>query len=329
MAYKYPFSMESTKHSLIGLLVVAGGLFVSIGSSATACWYSYLVALVVILQVGVFLYYDTLVRDERQTLLRQLQTCERHVKDHFPESVRGRLQQSQQAHNHQQQPHQPPESNENAAVSCCRPAQPRDGPIWDLHTEATVLFADLKGFTKWSNAARRSPDDVFRLLETLYSAFDRLAEQHHVYKIETVGDCYVCVTGAPSPDPHHAQNMAAFALALLERSTQILQEMESTLPGASELELRVGLHSGPVVLGVLRCAKQRLQIFGNTVNTASRMESTGRAGRIQISAATANLLALKHGKEHWFQRRSDSVVAKGLGRLNTYWLVNTSSPSPS
>jgi len=307
-------TIDFTKHTLIGLQVT-GGLLFSVGTSN---WWSCLIGTIVALQIGIFLHFDALIRQE-------LDISERHLKEHFPEDVRDRLQEQQQQQQQQLQEEVDCDGlldGDSSSLSTSASA-----PIFDLHPEATVLFADLKGFTQWSH--NRNPDDVFQLLEALYAAIDELAIHYHVYKIETVGDCYLAVAGAPTADPDHALHMAQFAQAMLERSTQLLRgelprSSSLALPdGTSQLQLRVGLHSGPVVLGVLRCAKQRLQIFGDTVNKASRMESTGQGGKIQISSATAHYLSLKHNKGHWLARRLGRVEAKGLGRVVTYWLDTT------
>lgn len=101
---------------------------------------------------------------------------------------------------------------------------------------------------------------------------------------------------------------------------KVCENLEGVLgPGTEELAMRIGLHSGPVTAGVLRGQKSRFQLFGDTVNTASRMESTGIKGRIQVSQDTANLL-IKAGKVHWIKERVDRVVAKGKGELTTFWL---------
>jgi hypothetical protein len=134
------------------------------------------------------------------------------------------------------------------------------------------------------------------------------------------GDTYVAVSGLPNPDKRHALSMARFAMDCLKRFKELTKQLENTLgPDTAELGLRIGLHSGPVTAGVLRGERSRFQLFGDTVNTAARMESTGCTNRIQISHATANLLRAE-GKESWIVNRSDTVHAKGKGFLSTFWL---------
>lgn len=194
-------------------------------------------------------------------------------------------------------------------------------PIADLFPNTTVLFADIAGFTAWSS--QREPPQVFTLLETLYRSFDVIAGKLKVFKVETIGDCYMAVTGLPNPDESHAVHMSRFAYQCLIGMKDLIRELEAILgPGTSDLALRVGLHSGAVTAGVLRGEKSRFQLFGDTVNTASRMESTGERGRIQVSQETADLL-MAAGKSHWLKPREEKVVAKGKGELKTYWLDPT------
>ncbi|KAL7565542.1 hypothetical protein ACA910_003819 [Epithemia clementina (nom. ined.)] len=191
-------------------------------------------------------------------------------------------------------------------------------PIADLFTETTIMFADICGFTAWSSV--REPSQVFTLLETVYRAFDYIARKRGVFKVETVGDCYVAVCGLPDPCKDHAVVMGRFARDCIHRMGELTQKLEVMLgPDTGELSLRVGLHSGPVTAGVLRGERSRFQLFGDTMNTASRMESTGEPDQIQISEETAMLL-LRAGKEHWFSPRERPVTAKGKGTLTTFWL---------
>jgi class 3 adenylate cyclase len=199
-------------------------------------------------------------------------------------------------------------------------------PIADLFPFCTVFFADIAGFTAYSST--REPSQIFILLETIYQAFDVLAKKRGVFKVETIGDSYVAVTGLPSPDKRHALSMARFALDCLKTFKSLTKQLENTLgPDTSELGLRIGLHSGPVTAGVLRGERSRFQLFGDTVNTAARMESTGCANRIQISHATAELLRAE-GKDNWIADRSDAVHAKGKGVLATFWLQPNHETSP-
>lgn len=190
-------------------------------------------------------------------------------------------------------------------------------PIAELYPETTVMLADLAGFTAWS--ADRDPVQVFLLLESIFLEFDRLAARRNVYKVETVGDCYVAVAGLPEPRADHAVVMAKFARDCMLRFTNIVTELEATLGGTSDLGLRIGLHSGPITGGVLRGDRRRFQLFGDTINTAARMESNSFKGRVQVSETTAQLL-MQAKKQHWLIQREDPIDAKGKGHLQTYWL---------
>jgi class 3 adenylate cyclase len=200
-------------------------------------------------------------------------------------------------------------------------------PIADLFAETTVLFGDIVGFTAWSSV--REPTQVFMLLETIYHAFDEIASRRRVFKVETIGDCYVAVTGLPEPQKEHAVIMARFARDILLRMRVLTQNLEVSLgPDTRDLSMRIGLHSGPVTAGVLRGQKSRFQLFGDTVNTASRMESTGERGKIHLSSDTARLL-MDIGKAHWVIPRDQIVQAKGKGEMITYWLELNPSSRPS
>ncbi|CAB9523113.1 Receptor-type guanylate cyclase gcy [Seminavis robusta] len=197
-------------------------------------------------------------------------------------------------------------------------ADTKSKPIADLFPSATIIFADMVGFTEWSSM--REPTDVFLLLETVYAAFDEIAARRKVFKVETIGDCYVAVCGLPEPCKNHAVVMARFAHECACISKSVLRGLEAELgPETSTLDFRVGLHSGAVTGGVLRGQRARFQLFGDTVNTAARMESTGKKGAIHVSTATADLIR-EAGWGEWVVPREDKVHAKGLGFVDTCWL---------
>jgi class 3 adenylate cyclase len=206
------------------------------------------------------------------------------------------------------------DSNQPKSKSA-KAAELRGKPIADFFPEATVMFADLVGFTAWSSM--REPTQVFTLLESIYNAFDEIARRRRVFKVETVGDCYVAVSGLPDPCVDHALVMARFASDCRIRMNDLVKELEVTLgPDTTELAMRFGLHSGPVTAGVLRGDKARFQLFGDTINTTSRIETTGKRDRIHISQETAEYL-ITAGKIHWLKLREDKVTAKGKQYGNT------------
>jgi class 3 adenylate cyclase len=171
------------------------------------------------------------------------------------------------------------------------------------------------GFTKIS--AGVEPIHVVRMLNQLYTVMDYCASLFPLYKVETIGDAYMVVGGLPHPDADHAQHVADFAV-LVRSAVAVVQ---SPLDG-SPLRIRIGIHSGPVMAGVVGNLMPRYCLFGDTVNTASRMESNGEAGRIQCSHETAMLL-MRQGL-HSLTRRG-VIDVKGKGQMTTYWLNSGTS----
>lgn len=246
------------------------------------------------------------------------------VTDLYPENVRDRLirkNEEKTAATMQKKLNQYDVLNINWALAQKVDSIKDDVPIADEYPNTTIMFADMAGFTKWSS--NREPKTVFKLLETLYGAFDAIAEQSDVFKVETIGDCYLAAAGIPNAQPQHAVIMANFARQCMLRMREIVHNLAGELgEDTLDLQLRIGLHSGPVTAGVLRGQKARFQLFGDTVNTASRMESNGIKGRIHCSKQTANALLLKK-KGHWLTPRREKIVAKGKGKLQTYWINET------
>jgi class 3 adenylate cyclase len=193
--------------------------------------------------------------------------------------------------------------------------------IADIFPDVTIMFADIVGFTSWSS--QREPGEVFMLLQTVFHAFDANAKAMSVFKAETIGDCYVAATGLPAPQTDHAPRMARFASKCMMDIMELTRELEVTLgPDTGDLKMRtsIGMHSGPVIAGVLKGAKTRFQLFGDTMNMAARMEHNSAKNRIQCSEATAVLL-ISAGKELRVRPREDLVQAKGKGEVQTYWIV--------
>lgn len=175
------------------------------------------------------------------------------------------------------------------------------------YPEVTILFSDLVGFTKMSS--QKSAADLVKLLNDLFSRFDRRAENLGLEKIKTIGDAYMAVGGLPIPRSDHAEITADMALGMFEDLAAFNAE------NSAELNMRIGLNSGPVVAGVIGFTKFSYDLWGNTVNTASRMESTSLPGRIQISPATQEAL-----HDHFVLEQRELIECKGLGKIMTYFL---------
>jgi guanylate cyclase len=186
-----------------------------------------------------------------------------------------------------------------------------DSRIADAYPETTVLFADLVGFTPW--AQRTAPDAVVSFLDDLFSRFDALAAREGVEKIKTIGDSYMAVAGAPLARTDHAQAAAALAIGMLDALADAREQL------GLDLELRIGLASGPVVGGIIGDKRILFDLWGDTVNIASRMESSGVPGRIQVAASTRVLL----GDLYAFDERS-GVEVKGLGPMTTFLISQRS-----
>jgi adenylate cyclase len=182
-----------------------------------------------------------------------------------------------------------------------------DAPIADGFSEVTVLFADIVGFTDLSS--RLAPETMVGLLNTIFSRFDQLAEQHGLEKIKTIGDAYMVVGGLPKPRVDHASAIAAMALDMQQAIHQFNQTVEYPL------EIRMGINTGPVVAGVIGIKKFIYDLWGDTVNIASRMESHGEPGGIQVTAATYQLLQTDYQLES-----RGAITVKGRGEMETYWL---------
>ena len=160
--------------------------------------------------------------------------------------------------------------------------------IADAYDDATVLFADLVGFTPL--AASLSPAETVGLLDRLFSAFDRLAERHGLEKIKTIGDAYMVVGGVPEVCTDHPARVVAMGLDMLEAVASLAREMDRPL------DLRIGVHTGPVVAGVIGTTKFIYDLWGDTVNVASRLESHGHGGRGADERGNLAALGRRHGR---------------------------------
>ncbi|CAB9517391.1 Receptor-type guanylate cyclase gcy [Seminavis robusta] len=317
-------------HCNVNVQVYPSNEFHSIYNTNIPAFMTAAVVLIFVCTALLFIMYDRLVERRQRLVMANAEQTNAIVSSLFPKQVRDRLMQQAA----------PVKDANGRSSSFMAPNRRLKGylngvedddmclaPIADLFPHCTVLFADISGFTAWSST--RDPAQVFILLQTVYQAFDRIAKRRKVFKVETIGDSYVAVTGLPEPQEMHAVIMSRFAAECRIKMNQLVNQLETSLgPDTADLSMRFGLHSGPVTAGVLRGERARFQLFGDTVNTAARMESTGERDMIQISHITYELL-LEAGKHTWVKPRLDCVKAKGKGTLRTYWLQISGSRKAS
>jgi adenylate cyclase len=183
----------------------------------------------------------------------------------------------------------------------------RGEDVVDGFEDVSVLFADIVDFTPLS--AGRTPEALVELLNDVFSRFDRLAERHGLEKIKTIGDAYLAVGGLPIPQSDHVERVARMALDMQAAAGDLSREL------GVPVRLRIGLHAGPVVAGVIGLRKFSYDLWGDTVNVASRMESHGEPGRIHVTDTVRGSLRDRY--------RFDGPVpvdVKGKGRMSTYYL---------
>lgn len=171
------------------------------------------------------------------------------------------------------------------------------------YASVTVLFADFKGFS--SLASRLDPETLVGLLDEAFRAFDEIIRKHNLEKIKTIGDCYMCAGGLPEPDTNHAERMVRAAL-----------DMQSYLQSNTNFEARIGIHSGPVVAGVVGKDKFVYDIWGDTVNQAARLETAGEVGRVAISQHTKELLP-----EAFVTEAAGTFEAKNIGLMERFFVT--------
>ncbi len=184
----------------------------------------------------------------------------------------------------------------------------RFDPIADHFNDASILFADLVGFTEFS--ACKTPSEIVIVLNRIFSEFDKLTERYGLEKIKTIGDAYMVVSGLPSPRPDHLETIAEMALEM-QRTMETLGKKNG-----ANLQLRIGINAGPVVAGIIGIKKFSYDLWGDTVNVASRMEALGLPGKIQVSEAV--YLALKD--RFTFENRG-LIPVKGKGEMMAYLLT--------
>jgi adenylate cyclase len=188
--------------------------------------------------------------------------------------------------------------------------------IADRHDEASILFADLEGFT--AQASDTAPEDLVKLLNRVFSDFDRLVERHGLEKIKTTGDAYMVVSGVPTARYDHAQALAVLALEMREAATGWRD------PHGRNAPIRIGIGSGPVVAGVVGTRKFFYDVWGDAVNVAARMETTGSAGRIQVSQDVYERL-----QDEFVLEARGEIEVKGKGKMSTWFLLARKTPDVS
>lgn len=182
------------------------------------------------------------------------------------------------------------------------------GTIADHYDQVSVLFADLVNFTPLS--AEVSPREMVGLLNEIFSHFDSLVDQYGVEKIETVGDEYMAACGVPRPNANHARAVALLALDMCAYMASFPMQY------GRRLEIRIGIHSGPIVAGVIGRKKFAFELFGDTVNTANRMQSHGVPGKVQITHSTYELI-----KDEFVCEPRGKMLVKGKGEMETWFLI--------
>lgn len=183
-----------------------------------------------------------------------------------------------------------------------------ESTIADQYDNVTVLFADIADFTAFS--AKMSPQKLVTLLNQIFLLFDELVEKYGLEKIKTIGDAYMVVGGLPTPCQDHGEAIAEMALAMREKIAQLNEEIDENV------NIRIGIATGPVIAGVIGMKKFSYDLWGDTVNIASRMESHGVVGKIQVTTATYELL-----KNHYVFEKRGMIPIKGKGELETYLLI--------
>ncbi len=188
-----------------------------------------------------------------------------------------------------------------------RTLKSQEGIIAEKHENVSILFADIVEFTRYSST--KQPEEIVTMLNDIFSHFDALVEDHGLEKIKTIGDAYMVVGGLTGSSPDHLKQITNLALSMMASIEKF--ERESGI----SFSLRIGIHAGPVIAGVIGKSKFAYDLWGDTVNVASRMESTGVDREIQVSEAVASAL----GDQFTFVKRG-SIDIKGRGLMDTYFL---------
>lgn len=176
----------------------------------------------------------------------------------------------------------------------------------------TVLFTDFKGFTKYSESL--TPEEIVKSIDFYFSKFDEIIDKYGLEKIKTIGDAYMCAGGLPFPTDDHATQVTRAALEIADFVRSTLRNIAHS---DAKFDIRIGMNSGPVVAGIVGTKKFAFDIWGRTVNAASRIESSGEIGRVNISENTYNLI--KNNQEFTFEYRGE-IEAKGMGKTKMYFV---------
>lgn len=180
--------------------------------------------------------------------------------------------------------------------------------------DVTVMFTDFKGFTKISE--KLSPSELVAEIDTCFKAFDQIIDKHNIEKIKTIGDAYMCAGGLPVLNKTHATDIIKAALEIQQFMVNHFRERVAL--GLDVFEIRIGIHTGPVVAGIVGVKKFAYDIWGDTVNTASRMESSGQVGKINISGNTYEII-----KDQFHCVYRGKIEAKGKGEIDMYFVENS------
>ncbi len=179
--------------------------------------------------------------------------------------------------------------------------------IADKFSDVSILFADIAGFT--AMASEYSAQDLVSILNTIFSKFDKMVEQFGLEKIKTIGDAYMVAGGLPVPNPDHLKSLADLAIEMQDQLAQFSVE------SGKSFSMRIGVNTGPAVAGVIGRKKFLYDLWGDTVNTASRMESQGIPGSIQVTEDVFNML-----KDDYILEKRGEIEVKGKGMMTTYFL---------